>query len=119
MWAFGQEPWTGWGIGRFTAVNTLHHKQYSPEVPWERGYAIASHFNELGILVELGLVGLTLWMAVLVLVVIRLVRAFRALPPDGGLTGRDSALLAMLLLGTLVIAGLTVDLRFFDFPTRR
>ncbi|MCF3940143.1 O-antigen ligase family protein [Gordonia tangerina] len=116
FWAAGREPWFGWGIGRFTAVNTVHHQQYSQDVPWARGYGISSHFNELGILVELGLVGLVLWLAVLVLLLVKLVRAVRVSPPDS-LCGRNLALLAAMMLGVLIIAGFTVDLRFFDFPT--
>ena len=70
----------GWGIGRFAAVNTYHHQQYSPEVPWQRGFGISSHLDALGILVELGIIGLALWIVVLVLIYSRLVRATRQLP---------------------------------------
>ena len=48
-WAIEREPWFGWGLGRFAAVNTLHHQQATPSVPWERGYAISSHLDILGI----------------------------------------------------------------------
>lgn len=115
IWAVKREPIAGWGIGRFTAINSLHHQQWSKEVPWIRGLGISSHFNELGILAELGSIGLVLWLAVLVLLIARLVRALRTLPPNG-LCGRNFALLAAMLLGTLIVAGFTVDLRFFDFP---
>ncbi|WP_342660666.1 hypothetical protein Rruber_01002 [Rhodococcus ruber] len=115
LWAIGQRPLTGWGIGRFTAVNTYHHKQWSPEVPWIRGFAISSHFNELGIAAELGLIGLGLWIAVVVLLAVRLFRAYRILP-EYGLDGRRMALLGLLGLLVMAITGLTVDLRFFDFP---
>jgi hypothetical protein len=30
------KPLTGWGIGRFAAVNTYHHQQWSPAIPWMR-----------------------------------------------------------------------------------
>lgn len=115
LWAIGQRPITGWGIGRFQAVNTYHHQQWSPETPWIRGYGIASHGNELGILVELGAVGLLLWVAVLALIAYRLWDAFRTLPSDD-LCGKPLALLAIIAMVTLVGTGLTVDLRFFEFP---
>ncbi len=82
LWLAAQKPLTGWGIGRFPIVNTYHHQQWSPETPWIRGYAIVSHTNELGILAELGVIGLTLWICVLVLVAYRLWDAYRTLPDD-------------------------------------
>lgn len=114
-WAFLQRPVTGWGIGRFAAVNTYHHQQWSPEIPWERGYGIPSHLDALGVLVELGIVGLVLWLAVQVLIYRDLLRATRALP-EGTMYGRPLALTALLCLVAQTISGLTVDLRFFDFP---
>ncbi len=115
FWAFDHKPWSGWGIGRFPAVNTYHHQAWSPEVPWERGFGIASHFDALGVLAELGIVGLGLWMTVLVLVATQLVRAVRRLPPQG-LANRPFALTAAMAFVALVVAGTTVDLRLFDFP---
>ena len=115
LWAVGERPFTGWGIGRFPAVNTYHHRSWSVEVPWERGYGISSHFDSLGILVELGFVGLALWVTVLVLIFVALARAVRLLPSEG-MYNRPFALTALLSLVALVITGTTVDLRFFDFP---
>ena len=79
LWARTQEPLTGWGIGRFPVVNRYHHQQWSPQVPWISGYGEASHTNELGLLAELGIVGLALWLGVLVLIAYRLKEAYRAL----------------------------------------
>jgi O-antigen ligase len=115
IWAFEQKPLMGWGIGRFPAVNTYHHQQYSPEIPWQRGFGISSHLDTLGILVELGIIGLTLWTVVLVLIYGRLVRATRQLPV-GQMYGRPLGLTALLCLVAQSTTGLTVDLRFFDFP---
>jgi O-antigen ligase len=114
IWAFEQKPLTGWGIGRFAAVNTYHHQQYSPEVPWERGFGIASHFDALGILVELGIIGLAFWIVVLVLIYSRVLRATRQLPV-GEMYGRPLGLTALLCLVAQSTTGLTVDQRFFDF----
>lgn len=113
-WAVQERPVAGWGIGRFTQVNTYHHQQWSTEVEWRHGYGISSHLNELGIAVELGLVGLGLWLAVLFLVGRRLIRAVTNLPRDG-LCGRALAVVALIAFISLIVTGLTVDLRFFDF----
>jgi O-antigen ligase len=115
FWAFEQKPLMGWGIGRFPAVNTYHHQQYSPEIPWQRGFGISSHLDAGGVLVELGIIGLTLWIVVLVLIYSRLVRATRQLPV-GEMYGRPLGLTALLCLVAQSTTGLTVDLRFFDFP---
>jgi O-antigen ligase len=115
IWAFQQAPWTGWGIGRFPAVNTYHHQQWSPAIPWDRGLGIPSHLDSLGILVELGIVGLSLWLVLLALIYARLIGATRRLPARG-LYGRAFGLTALLCLVAQSVTGLTVDLRFFDFP---
>lgn len=114
LWAIEREPVVGWGIGRFAQVNTEHHKQWEPSTDFRRGYGISSHENELGIATELGLVGLALWLAVVLLMVRRLVVALRVLPAEG-LAGRVLGLLAVTVLGTWVVIGFTVDLRFLDF----
>lgn len=115
VWAIEKKPLFGWGIGRFTDVNTVHHQRYSQDIPWMRGYGISSHENELGIWVELGVVGILLWLAVLVVLTVKLVKAIRTLRGDG-IIGRNLALLAALTMASLVISGFTVDLRFFDYP---
>ncbi|SEP21090.1 O-antigen ligase family protein [Trujillonella endophytica] len=113
--AFTDEPIVGAGIGRFIAVNTYHHQAWSAETPWQRGFGISSHLDSLGILVELGLVGLVLWLLVSALLYSRLVRVVRRLPV-GGMYDRALGLTALLCLLAQTITGLTVDLRFFDFP---
>jgi O-antigen ligase len=116
LWAFAQKPIEGWGIGRFRAVNTFHHQQWAPEIPWQHGYGMASHMNELGILAELGLIGLTLWICVLALIAYRLWDTYRTLP-DYDLCGKPLAVTGIIAVAILVCSGSTVDLRFFDFPT--
>jgi O-antigen ligase len=113
LWAAAQKPFVGWGIGRFPAVNTYHHQQWSPDVPWDRGYGIVSHGNELGVLAELGFVGLVLWVGILTS--FRLRDGYRRLSEDT-LSGRPIVLIAIMALAILVGTGLTVDLRFFDYP---
>ena len=115
LWAFERKPFAGWGIGRFRAVNTYHHQQWAPDIPWIRGYGIVSHGNELGILAEVGLIGLALWICVLALVIRRLWTAYRTLP-DHDICGKPLAVTAIMAIVTIICAGLTVDLRIMDFP---
>lgn len=114
LWAIEQKPLFGWGIGRYEAVNTYYHQQYAPSIDYARGYAIASHENELGIATELGLIGLALWFAVLVPIIWQVLRLLRRLPVHG-MGGRPLGLLTLTVLGTWIVCGFTVDLRFFDF----
>jgi O-antigen ligase len=114
LWGIEQNPLLGWGIGRFAALNTYYHQVWAPDVDFQRGYAIASHENELGIAAELGLVGLALWLAVLLGVIGKLVSLLRRMPVEG-LAGRRLGLIALTVLGTWIVSGLTVDLRYFDF----
>lgn len=114
IWAAERKPLMGWGILRFEAVNTFHHQQWTPETPFIRGYGIVSHQNEFGILAELGLVGLGLWIAIILLIAHRLLKAYQTLPDDD-LCGKPLVLVAISAFVILLISGLTVDLRFFDF----
>ena len=115
LWAFTRKPFAGWGIGRFQQVNSYHHQQWAPDVPWIRGYGIVAHESELGILADVGVIGLALWICVQALTFRRLWTAYRTLP-DHGLCGKPLAVTAISALATLIFAGLTVDLRMFDFP---
>jgi O-antigen ligase len=114
LWAIEQKPVMGWGISRFTAVNTYYHQQWAPNISFTRGYAISSHQNELGIATELGLVGLALWLAVLIPMILMVLGGMRRLPVDD-LIGRRPGLIALTVLGGWLVCGLTVDLRFFSF----
>lgn len=115
IWAVQEKPVLGWGIGRFSSINTYYHQRWSHDIVWERGHKYVSHQNEFGIAAELGLVGVSLWLVVLVLVLRRMIRTIRELPADG-LCGRGLALVAVSAFTAWVIAGTTVDLRVFDFP---
>jgi O-antigen ligase len=116
LWAAEQKPITGWGIARFELVNTYHHQQWAPDVAWIDGFGLCSHENELGILAELGLIGLVLWVTALLFIAHRLWDAYRTLPDDD-LCGKPLAVIAIIAFSALLCAGLTVDLRIFDFPT--
>lgn len=116
LWAFTQKPIEGWGIGRFQSVNTIHHQQWASDVPWASGFGEVSHQNELAILAELGVLGLAAWIGVLVLIAHRLWNAYQTLP-DEDLCGKPLVIIAMMALAIMMCAGITVDLRYFDFPT--
>jgi hypothetical protein len=62
----------------------------------------------------LGLVGLGLWIAIILLIAHRLIQAYQTLPDDD-LCGKPLVLVAISAFVILLISGLTVDLRFFDF----
>lgn len=115
LWAIREKPIAGWGIGTFGQVNTYHHQQWSPSVDWIRGYGIVSHHTEIGIFAELGIIGLVLWLAVVVLLIRGLRRAVRTLPPDHTLVNREFALIVAILYAVWVLIGFTADLRFFEF----
>ncbi|OLS97848.1 hypothetical protein BJF90_42205 [Pseudonocardia sp. CNS-004] len=55
-----------------------------------------------------------LWLAVLLGVIGKLVSLLRRMPVEG-LAGRRLGLIALTVLGTWIVSGLTVDLRYFDF----
>jgi O-antigen ligase len=114
LWAAEQRPLTGWGIGRFASVNTYHHQQWSPEIPFIRGWGAVPHENELGILAELGLIGLAPWLCVLVLIAYRLWKAYRTLPDDD-LCGQPLAVIAIMALAIYLCASISGDLRSFNF----
>ena len=115
LWAFTRKPVAGWGILRFQPVNTYHHQQWAPDVPWIRGYGAAAHETDLGILVDVGVIGFALYVCMLVLVIRRLWTAYRTLP-DHDLCGKPLAITAIMAIATLICTGTAVDLRLFDFP---
>lgn len=114
FWAISRKPVEGWGIGRFQSVNTYHHQQWSPEIPFSEGFGEVSHQNELAITAELGAIGLSMWICVLALAAYRLWDAYRTLP-DNDLCGKPLTVVAMMAMSILICAGLTVDYRFFEF----
>jgi O-antigen ligase len=115
LWAFTQKPFAGWGIGRFQPVNTYHHQQWAPDIPWIYGYKAAAHETELGILAEVGVIGLALWICMLALLIRRLWTAYRTLPDDD-LCGTPLAVTAIMAIVSLICTGFTCDLRMFEFP---
>ncbi|GAB7068081.1 O-antigen ligase family protein [Mycobacterium hodleri] len=116
LWAFVRKPLEGWGIGRFQAVNSYHHQQWTPDTVWSAGLGEVSHENELAILAELGVIGLIAYLGVLALVARRLWRAYGELP-DHDVCGKPLVILSAMALAIMVLAGMTVDLRYFDFST--
>ena len=70
----------------------------------------------MGILVELGILGLLLWLCVLVPIIGLLLQAYWILP-SAGLIGRRLAFVAICALATQIVAGTFADLRLLDGPT--
>ena len=116
IWAFKREPWFGWGISRFQAVSFFDHQQWSNDIPWIRGLDTPSHETELGILVELGILGLLLWLCVIVPIIGHLLQAYWILP-SAGLIGRRLAFVAICALAAQIVSGTFADLRLLDGPT--
>ena len=112
QWAIAQKPIFGWGLGRFSLVNTVHHQQWG-NIDWRRGYTITSHETEFGIATELGLVGLGIWLGLLAALAARVGRAWRALPRSG-LTGRAFGTVFFLAMAAWLASGTTFELRFFQ-----
>ena len=115
LWAIQERPLLGWGIGRFSQVNTYHHQQWSQDINWVRGYGYTSHENELGIAAELGLIGLALWLTILTLVVRRLITAYRAARHPGNAADPGLALVAVIAMTTWCATGVTNSMTFYDF----
>lgn len=113
VWGIGQEPVFGWGIGRFTALNTEHHKAYGT-TPWERGYGIHPHDTQLAVGAELGLVGLAIWLGILAALVLMGRRARRTLPRAGLVSRNLVGVFWVVALSWLVTASL-IDARLFTF----
>ena len=61
------------------------------------------------------IVPLLVWLTILALIITQVLRATRRLPVHG-LCNRPFALTALMSVVALIATGLTVDLRFFDFP---
>lgn len=114
--AITEHPLLGIGIGRFLAYNTYDHQAWSQNVRWERGYNLISHETELGIAAELGVPAALFWIAVLVSILYLVWRAMRELPLDTWL-GSPLALVGGIAMITMIINGLTVDLRLLEFTT--
>jgi len=114
--ALSEHPFVGLGIARFQVYNTYHHVAWSQDVAWNRGYGLISHENEVGIAAELGIPGVLFWVAVLVTILWLLWRAMRELPRDTVL-GAPLALVGAIAMVTMVVNGVTVELRILDFAT--
>ncbi len=114
LWGVDEKPIFGWGLGRFQSLNTVHHQSWG-DTPWERGYGIIAHDTQLGIAAELGLVGLAVWLAILVMMVIASRRAWHLLP-QSGLVSRWLALVFWSSCLAWAATASLIDMRLFAFP---
>jgi O-antigen ligase len=115
LWAVGQKPLLGWGLGRYGLVNTYDHRAWG-DTPWLRGYGDIAHDTAMGIAVELGLIGLAAWCAVLGAVVAVGARAWRALP-ESGVVSRELVVAFALAAAAWLVNASLIDIRLFALPT--
>ena len=111
--AIRDEPWFGFGLGRFQQVSVHRHEAWG-STTWYHGYGEISHETELGIAVELGLVGLALWFAVLIGVGVITRRAWKALP-SRELWGRPFVAAFTLCAMAWLVSGFTIEMRLFVY----
>jgi hypothetical protein len=104
-----QRPVFGWGYGRFDAVKNSHSFD-TGTLPQKQLYYYTSHDTYLTILVELGFVGLTLFLLPWIVVGGMTLRAVRLM------TASKWFSLALLgVLGVVSLTAITTDYRFFSF----
>lgn len=113
IWAMEQKPILGWGLGRFPAINAIHHKAWG-DTPWKRGYGIFPHDTQIGIGAELGLAGLGLWLLIIFSMVVASRRAWRTLPRSG-LISKHLAIVFWCVTIAWVVTASLIDIRLFSF----
>lgn len=113
LWAIQQKPILGWGLGRFPAINTVHHRAWGT-TPWKRGYGIYAHDTQIGIGAELGLLGLGLWLMIIVSMVVASRRAWKTLPRSG-LLSRNLAIVFWSVAISWGVTASLIDVRLFAF----
>ena len=113
IWAIEQKPILGWGLGRFPAINTIHHQAWG-DTPWKRGYGIFPHDTQIGIGAELGLAGLSLWLMIIFSMVVASRRAYRTLPRSG-LISRNLAVVFWCVAIAWGVSASLIDMRLFSF----
>jgi O-antigen ligase len=113
IWAIKEEPYFGWGLGTFPAVNSIHHKAWG-DTPWIRGYGIFPHDTQLGIGAELGLIGLGLWLVIIGSMLFTSRRAWKALPRSG-LTGRGLVASFWAVAIAYAVTASLIEMRIFTF----
>jgi O-antigen ligase len=104
-----QRPILGWGHGKFdTAKN--NQSINTGDLPETQFYDYTSHDSYLTILVELGFVGLALFLLPWLIIASKTLRAVRKASHPEWLS------LALLgILGVVALTALTTDMRFFSF----
>jgi O-antigen ligase len=111
IWALDEHKLFGWGISRFPDVNTLYHKQWGT-IDWNLGFGYLGHNTHLTTGAELGWLGLSVWIAIIVSVTVASTRAWRLLPRRGLMSRGLVFSFWCAWLGYLINAGI-VDMRIF------
>jgi O-antigen ligase len=113
LWAIPHHKTFGWGISRFPEINTIHHQHWG-NLDWNLGYGFIGHNTHLTTAAELGLVGLSVWLAVLISVTVSTARAWRLLPRDGLLSRGFVFSFWCAWLGWLINSAV-LEMRIFTF----
>lgn len=111
IWGVIEKPAFGWGIGRFTELNTLHHQAW-PGVAWKWGFGYISHNTYLAYAAEIGFIGLFLWLAILVSIALRTRLAWHLLPRRG-VVSRGFVLAFWLSMASWAVNATFIDVRVF------
>jgi O-antigen ligase len=104
-----QRPILGWGYGQFDTVKNSESFN-TGTLPSKQLYDYTSHDTYLTILVELGAVGLALFLLPLILVAAMTLRALRWTT-----TSKWFSISLLGVLGVVALTAFTTDMRFFSF----
>jgi O-antigen ligase len=113
QWAIPREPVFGWGIARYTELNTLHHQAWG-NLDWRLNFGYVGHNTYLSIATELGLLGLGAWVAVIIAIGVIAARAWPLLPRTGLLSQGLVLSFIAVYIGWIITAGV-IDMRLFAF----
>jgi len=104
-----QRPILGWGYGQFDTVKNSESFN-TGNLPSKQLYDYTSHDTYLTILVELGIVGLALFLLPLILIAAMTLRALRWTT-----TSKWFSISLLGVLGVVSLTAFTTDMRFFSF----
>lgn len=113
QWAIPREPAFGWGIARYTDLNTQFHQSWG-NLDWNLNFGYVGHNTYLSIATELGLLGLGLWVAVIIAMGVIAFRAYAVLPRHGLMSKGLVLSFIAVYFGWIINCGV-IDMRLFVF----
>ena len=105
-----EKPLFGWGYGSFDRIKNTADLTAVGDVPIGQLLKYTSHNSYLTMLVELGAVGLLLYLLPFVVITGRTLARIRAPSEDRWVIGGTAA-----AMGVIVLTAMTLDVRFFSF----